>query len=276
MLVARGESAYRLTMWTKLSDGLVNPRAIAPLGGGGVLCAGERSAVSRDEGRTWATLELPQAEDASPSHVVGRDGAYTSDDGWRSFHKTLERSLGILCERSGNAWAAGGSALYRFTEGEWVKLSTGSRKRIGAIAYGHEALLLSVGKQTVLRSTDLGETWTQHTLGMRSNEWLTRIWVLEQGFIGVTNARPFWFWTSPDGIRWTQLDVDVPSHWTGTAAGDQLYLAGAGTMTVVEHMGGRIEPVRSPGEIRVLAYGPDDLDDNRLWAASRRSLWIGR
>ena len=263
-------------MWTLLNESLTNPEAIVPLGGGSVLVAGDQSVVSRDEGRTTTVLDLPSATGATRSHVFTREGVFTSSDGWKTFQQTFKKKVDHACEVDAGAWIASGSAIHRFADGKWKKLSTGSRKRIGAIAHGHGALVISVGKQTIYRSTDLGDTWTQHTLDMRSSEWLTRIWVLDQGFVGVTNERPIGFWTSKDGVEWSPVDHSVPPAWTGAAAGDQLYLAGAGVTTVVEHMGLKIEEVQSPGEIRVLAYGPDGMDDDRLWAASRTHLWVAR
>ncbi len=263
-------------MWSLVSSALVNPSSIVPLGGGRVLCAGEQSFVSDDEGKTWTALDLPKVARATRSHAVGREGAFTTSDGWKTFSRTHEGSLNDVCEHDGVAWVYGGTAIHRFVDGKWKKLSTGSRKRVCAIAYGLGALVTSIGKQVIFRSTDLGDSWTQHRLSVRSNEWLTRIWALEQGFLGVSNAHPSAFLSSTDGATWSQVDHSVPPCWTGVAAGDQLWLAGAGVATVVEHLGSKIEEVQSPGEIRVLAYGPDDMDDERLWAASRTKLWIAR
>jgi hypothetical protein len=262
-------------MWTILSD-VINPKAIVPFGGGRLLVAGEQNAMSADEGKSWHVLDLPAARGATRSHIISEQGAFTSDDQWKSFRQTFKKPLERACEHEAITWASSGSALHCFADGKWTTLSTKSRKRIGAITYGHGALLLSVGKQTIYRSTDFGDNWTQHTVHLKTNEWLTEIWVLDAGFIGVTNAIPFSFWSSEDGAKWTKVATPVPSHWSGVAAGDQLYLAGAGTMTVIEHMGHKAEPAQCPGEVRVVAWGPDDQNDDRLWAASRTTLWIAR
>lgn len=259
-------------MWRKVSDQLSHPASIALLGEGGVLAVGERTAVSRDEGRTWTPLDLPPLTWASKAHAIGPHGAFWSTDGWRTFQRTFDKPLDLLVEADGAAWATSRTAIYRFADGRWRPLSTGSRGRIGAIAVGHGALVISVGKQTVARSTDRGESWTEHTLAMPKNEWLTAIHVLEGELVGISNEHPKAFWRSVDGAHWERLRQPCPWHWTGVAAGDQLYLAGDGRMWVVE--GERVEPVAMDAEIRVLAYGPDHSGDNALWAADRTSLYL--
>lgn len=263
-------------MWTLLNDELVNPAALVPLGGGRILIAGNDSYVGTEEGRTLTKLDVPAAHAASMSHLITAEGAFTSDDRWQTFRQTFKKPLDDVYQHGDIAWAIHRGSIRRYAGGKWIELAAGGRKRIGAICFGHGVLLLSVGKQTVYRSSDLGDTWTQHTLDMRSNEWLTRIWSWDVGFIGVTNASPFTFWTSNDGAVWKKLPTIVPPCWTGASDGESLYLAGAGALHIVENGGLTVDPAVSPGEIRVMAYGPDDCDDNRFWAASRTTLWIGR
>lgn len=238
-----------------------------------------RAHLSRDEGRTWAALELSSpVRVATAHHLAGRDAAFTTTDRWATWSTSSKTGLDQIVEQGDVAWASRNAALFRFDpeRGAWSKRSTGSRKRVGGLGLFGGAVVAAVGKRTMFRSEDEGATWTSQTLeGMPSTQWLTRLHVLDGGVLGVTNENPLQFWWSEDGEAWTHVG-HAPWHWSAVAYGDQLYTTGAGQTWVVEHRGQRAEPFLADASFRRLALGPDADGETRLWALSSGAVFLFR
>ena len=235
--------------------------------------------ISRDGGVSWTELAGVSGRLCTPRHIVGYDGAWTSDDGWRTFRTTDtpgQQWHGLLEVPGSNIWGRRGRSLMRFHEGRWRRVKVGLRSLILAVVEAHGRIVVSAGKDRWACSTDGGQTWPPFT--MRTMSWLQPT---HDGFLAMKYSDkqmhgPVFF--SSDGITWTQRGQSpvTPSNTdTSYVRDDVIILVARGR--VVRSDDGGLSWRRDPSfpELGYYAPKPSCLTAGveQLWMVSSDTLW---
>ncbi|MEM9071257.1 MAG: hypothetical protein AAGE52_22295 [Myxococcota bacterium] len=271
-MTATLETLKGLSTWTVLSE-TKRMNALSVFAPAELLSLGEDNQLSRDGGRTWTVVELPgKGRSGAGNHASTSAGTFYSEDGWRSWTKTLDAGLENLCVLGDKrAFGIVGGKVYEFVNGEWDCTLNGGRSRIRSLAANAQtsSAVAVAGKGTVWHR-DSGGEWTQHPIAGAKSLQLIRLFPLDLGFVGITN-HPHTLWWSADGETWKKSSP-LPWHWAAISRGDSLLMTGGnpeGDWFVQAGDGtARIEPYE-PTPVCLLASGPDDQGDETCWGLAQ-------
>lgn len=235
--------------------------------------------VSWDGGQSWKTLDGVRGKLCTPHHVVGFYGAWTSDDGWRSFRQTDKPEQnwhGLVESATPNIWGRRGRSLMRFEAGRWKRVKLGLRSLVYGVAEAHGRIIVSAGKDRWAASLDGGQTWTPYT-----SPTMTWLQPTHDGFLGMVRRdgqKHGPVFHSPDGMSWThrgEIPFTPATTDTAYAQGDTLLLVARGRAVRSEDGGATWHD--EPGFPKVGYYGPHPscvaTGHACLWIVSSDTLW---
>ncbi len=174
---------------------------------------------SDDDGRSWtpSTLNneaiLAFAEDTAGNVFAGTlgSGIFRSSDrgeSWEQIWKTIRVVNQIDIDRQGGILAATDNGVYRLTAGDnmWRQLTPPGLATRSAIETQEGVLIAGSERESIWRSTDGGETWSQTAPQLVGDE--TWIWDLVErpdGTIAAATISEGVWWSSDAGLTWEPL-----------------------------------------------------------------------
>lgn len=202
---------------------------------------------SRDDGKTWHTIRVPENTFFPPrlrriwgfDHgplflLVSLDGAelalYRIDTPGGPWQKEYSgnQDIDALWGASPEAIYAVGSRgriLHRFGPGDWRPIPSGTTYDFYGIWGSSAENIFTAGEDGILRSTDRGATW--HSVFYQKNALLYAIWGSSASDVYAVGANGLIVHTIDGGARWTAQHgppTDLVAVWG--SSDDDVYLVG--------------------------------------------------